>query len=346
MRFPLTFLVVMAHMVPFDTPPVVLNFNYNDIYTLLSELISHHIAKIPVSFFFIISGYFFYYNITNIKLDHYKEKLNKRIKNLILPYLAWNTIMLIAILFVKCIKENYFSYPTEQFTINIDYIFWEGPINYPLWYLRDLIVIIIVSPILFYFLKYTNYLGLICIYIIYLFYHSVIFPGLSMKSIFYFSVGIYLATRQIDFLAVTSKSKSLIYIISTILLLYCVLSNDSPYRELYSRLFLPLGVMSMVNIFTSLYKYEKVRHILLKLSSSTFFIYAIHEIFIINWIKGFIYRYEILSTGIGKIITYFIGPILCVAICLLLFQLMLEYFPKTLYILTGQRSRKNIANTY
>lgn len=254
--------------------------------------------------------------------------------------------MLIAILFVKCIKENYFSYPTEQFTINIDYIFWEGPINYPLWYLRDLIVIIIVSPILFYFLKYTNYLGLICIYIIYLFYHSVIFPGLSMKSIFYFSVGIYLATRQIDFLAVTSKSKSLIYIISTILLLYCVLSNDSPYRELYSRLFLPLDVMSMVNIFTSHYKYEKVRHILLKLSSSTFFIYAIHEIFIINWIKGFIYRYEILSTGIGKIITYFIGPILCVAICLLLFQLMLEYFPKTLYILTGQRSRKNIANTY
>lgn len=149
-----------------------------------------------------------------------------------------------------------------------------------------------------------------------------------MKSIFYFWVGIYLATRQIDFLAVTSKNKSLIYIISTILLLYCVFSNDSPYRELYSRLFLPLGVMSMVNIFTSLYKYEKVRHILLKLSSSTFFIYTIHEIFIINWIKGFIYRYEILSTGIGKIITYFIGPILCVAICLLLFQLMLEYFPK------------------
>lgn len=345
MRFPLAFLVVIAHMVPFHTPAVTISFEYEAMYTFISELISHHIAKIPVSFFFIISGYFFYYHTKNLELEQFKGKLYKKLRSLLIPYLAWNTIMLIANFTVSFIKERIFSYPAEPYTQNIYYIFWEGPINFPLWYIRDLMIISILSPILFYFLKYTKLPGLLCLYIVYVLYHSSIFPGLGMKSIFYFSVGIYLAINQIDILKFTAKNKVLVYLITFIILLFCVLSNDSPLRELYSRVFLPLGIISMVNLFAFLYKYENLRSKLLKLSSSTFFIYVIHEIFIINWIKGFIHRYEILSTGIGKIISYFIGPILVTVICLVLFKLMLKFLPKTLYVLTGHRSLRNITDT-
>lgn len=109
------------------------------------------------------------------------------------------------------------------------------------------------------------------------------------------------------------------------------------------RLFLICGVIALVNLFSSLEKRNYLPRHLFGLSSLTFFIYVIHEIYIINWLKGFFYKLPVYESGWVKIICYFIIPILCVAICILLFYLFKKMLPRfTAFILGGRSLIKKV----
>ena len=45
MRFPLIYLVVVAHLIPFTVQEVTFPATGNELYVLISELFSHHISK-------------------------------------------------------------------------------------------------------------------------------------------------------------------------------------------------------------------------------------------------------------------------------------------------------------
>ncbi len=131
MRFPLIILVVFSHMVGFSLPKVTLSANPHDIYTFVSELISHNLAKISVRFYFLVSGYFFFYKLRIWEWNKYSDQLKKKIRTILIPYLFWNAIIvLIGIL------ANHFA--THKMEIPSLYdTFWGLPADYPLWYMRD-----------------------------------------------------------------------------------------------------------------------------------------------------------------------------------------------------------------
>ena len=52
---------------------------------------SHVISRAAVPTFFLISGYYFFLN-TRFTLATYKDKLRKKIRTILLPYLLWNII--------------------------------------------------------------------------------------------------------------------------------------------------------------------------------------------------------------------------------------------------------------
>lgn len=101
--------------------------------------------------FFLISGFLFFNNI-----EHTREcypKMFRRIRTLLIPYILWNIIFVLWYWLFDCIPgisplinsnifEHFHSVPSSL------YFLFFNPASFPLWFLRDLILFVILSPVL------------------------------------------------------------------------------------------------------------------------------------------------------------------------------------------------------
>lgn len=102
-RFPLAVMVVFIHsfsMGDYDQPNWT-HLSGMDINVAKRILFSHVITHIAVPTFYLISGYFFFYKVTNFDFATYKGKLRKRIHTLLIPYILWNTLPILMVVIRK-----------------------------------------------------------------------------------------------------------------------------------------------------------------------------------------------------------------------------------------------------
>ena len=71
------------------------------IYDSIRIFMCHVISRAAVPTFFLISGYYFFYKIKDFTFDNYKDKLKKRIRTILIPYLLWNAIAISKIVILK-----------------------------------------------------------------------------------------------------------------------------------------------------------------------------------------------------------------------------------------------------
>lgn len=108
-----------------------------------------------VSFFFLISGFLFF---RNFDFSRIMEKYRSRMKSIVIPYLVWNTIYY---LFFVCITRipviaNAMNGERQAFgAAEYARYVWEG--YYTLWFLRVLIWMILLAPVLYLLLKRRKY---------------------------------------------------------------------------------------------------------------------------------------------------------------------------------------------
>lgn len=131
---------------------------------LLQDAISSKIARTAVPMFFMISGMLFFRNISC--LSDLWHKMKKRARTLLVPYLIAALFLpavyaLMSILpwtahFVNSSDSgSVFSFPFADMLMQL-YIATPGstvPVGFHLWFLRDLIVIVALSPVLYEFKK-------------------------------------------------------------------------------------------------------------------------------------------------------------------------------------------------
>ena len=95
LRFPLILLVVIAHYNVaergFTYHGVEYCIDRPDWFLWLTNLISEIMPKIIVPIFFIISGYLFFFR-GDFNGHVYRQKLRKRVRTLLIPYILWNLI--------------------------------------------------------------------------------------------------------------------------------------------------------------------------------------------------------------------------------------------------------------
>lgn len=113
-----------------------------------------------ISFF--ISGYFFFYNV-EFDRNIYIHKLRNRINTLLIPYLIWNTIAIIVLIAYNYFLKYVFPYAAKDIhysfanllncygyynTLLISETSFQTlcPIDYPLWFLRNFMIIVLCSP--------------------------------------------------------------------------------------------------------------------------------------------------------------------------------------------------------
>ena len=210
LRFPLIFLIIMLHCYSVQR----LEGNHEVFFKVIYPF-SLWLGETGVPGFFFISGYLFF-----ISKKTYWQKIETRVHTLLVPYLLWNSMLLILYF-----ATYFIGYPQEINGRNIadyqlfDYIrlFWDRgtydkgnfvPLLCPLWYIRNLLIMSILSPIIFILIKYTRELFLFAIMAWWLFtYHN----GFIPQTILFFSLGAYFSIYHINPLKTITTNKKLFF---------------------------------------------------------------------------------------------------------------------------------------
>lgn len=343
MRFPLIVLVVLAHSLSFGNVDVFSGNAGWNAYHFTSELLSHNLARLAVCWFYAISGYFFFYNLKdgNFNFKWVTGKWKKRVSGLLVPYLIWNLLLVLITflkewIFTKAGLGNNGEWEFLQQSGPI-YWLWKGPANFPLYFMRDLMIMSLVAPLWYLFVKWAKWPSLALLILVYV---SPLNPSLpAMRAIFFFGLGAWMGIWKINMLQICRKFRLSSAILALLLVVIATVFNSSKYHEWLLRAFYPFGMMTFMNICDRMASNEKRFNKLISLSGTVFFIYAAHEIFILGWTKGLCLR--IFGDGLaGSWISYFLVPVIVLAVCLLLYNIINRIMPRTLAFACGGRAKK------
>lgn len=102
LRFPLITGVVFIHCFgkPFDYGAIdFAHLSGMDFYNLFRVSISQVLTHVCVPAFYLISGYLFFIGLEEWTWNAYLNKLKKRSKSLLVPFLIWNTLCVLLAVF-------------------------------------------------------------------------------------------------------------------------------------------------------------------------------------------------------------------------------------------------------
>lgn len=109
LQLPLAIMVVFLHSFGLPSDVDIAGIDYTsltglDFYNLIRVICSRLLSNCAVPAFFIISGYYFFYDINSLGNNHksyFIGKWRKRLYSLLIPYLVWNTIYILYTFFIR-----------------------------------------------------------------------------------------------------------------------------------------------------------------------------------------------------------------------------------------------------
>ena len=359
LRFPLIVFVVYIHSFgkPIDFYAIDFsNLTSIDCYNLFRISISGVLTHIAVPIFFFISGFLFFNKLQEWNQSIYFNKLKKRIKTLLIPFLIWNTISILLkvqsmvrhdgldSLWSNIDGNNIIALYWNSEVWNLDRKDWLGfltpsssPYLVPLWYLRDLMVTMIMSPLLYYLFKYARVWGLVLLFFSYISLVGIKVPGISTTALFFFGAGAYFNLNKIDPTKFAWNYKNVFYGLA--FFLWLIVARFDGHNTLVGNLLYPFYIIiSSIAMFNLATSFVKSGHLFPRLlTQSTFFVYLAHTIMITE-ISSSVMR---LIFGEGNVlslsVTYLLAPILTVTICVVCYWILKKYLPKLCGIMTGER---------
>lgn len=360
LRFPLIVGVVFIHAFgnAFDYDAIDFsNLSGMDFYNLFRVCISKVLMHICVPTFYFISGYLFFKGLEVWDGKKYLFKLKRRICSLLIPFLIWNTISILMALQGEYRQEgwigiqnfisdnNYWHLYWDSNKWNLDRVNWLGgadfntsPYLYQLWFLRDLMVVSICSPFLYYLFKKTNIIGLLLLSFCYISGIFMRIPGFSTMAFLFFGLGGYLKMNNIDPTKCTYRLRYIFYMLAVILLIVLTFLNghDTKVGNLIYPFYVISGFISLFNLVTFIVKNDIVK-ISPFLSRAAFFIYLSHTIVVLKYSTFIVQMFLGDSNSFLLLLSYLIVPVLTVSFCLLIYYAMDKYMHRLCRILSGNR---------
>ncbi|MDE7385871.1 MAG: acyltransferase [Muribaculaceae bacterium] len=330
------------------------------IITFFSEVL----CRIIVPMFFLISGYLFFYRKDGSRFGFYTNQWRKRINTLLVPYLLWNLITLLFVIF-KCYGPLNFMFPrltADPITLKECFeAFWKfrpldvenatfyeppsAPIDIPLWFVRDLLVMMLFTPVLYRLLKIKVVGAIITLSLIGMFLTGIWTPystGFSLTAVTFFVAGCWLSIHHIDPISAIEKTSSINWICAVSAALYAIsagfeLDNvDNIAGIHFHAVSIVIGVVMLSTASAILNRHFKI-YIPSTLVASSFFIYGFHYI-LLSVIKPAIGRYITLETNTRWLVCYFLCIIVTLVVSVSAYRLCRLISPKFTGWLTGGRN--------
>ncbi len=343
MRFPLIVGIVMIHChIESDSLPAA---------TCFINLFHIGFCRPCVPLFFIISGFLFFRNGTSDRTT-YISQLRKRVPTVLVPYLLWNILALIWYVMVSR-GAIVAKIPTDNIFKFLQYIFWDQlgepcsfyyeppttPVDYPLWYLRDLIVMSIISPLFYVLLKGRKGIwvlgALLVCFVAGLGPHI---SGLEPVAVVFFGFGAYSGIHGLD--PVEACGRPTVFRATAATAIWtalCVASVSGPTAFIRERC-IGLGILCGVYALTcwASYMTDRRARIPALLTSSTFFVFGLHSLVIGPW-RSILSKVIIPDTSVGMILLYFSLSATVTAFCVASYWLLRRICPPIAKALTGGR---------
>lgn len=362
LRFPLTFLVVVIHSRGEVTH--VLDWSHltmADVCSLVKVFLSDGVAQIAVPTFFFISGYLFFYQLEKLDLSTYKRKLKSRFHTLFVPFVLWN-LLCIPLTMLVFYGESLggTSLPTKavDYWNNIPWghIFWDytshhaeypnllgmplllnGPVLGTFWYVRDLILIVLLSPVFYWFLKRTGKYGAMLLLLLLCFR---VWPYMTLRvQCLYFVLGGYWSMNKHNLYIENKVLRKLNYLLTVGLLLF--LTAVGSYEHFWGFQLITLYALSgMATAFCLAHRLLQHRpdfQFPKLLNDSSFFVYALHIEFSLP-LAFFVVKavFKHLPADL-LLFQYLLVPVVIYAISVGAYWLMQKLTPGFLRLLTGNR---------
>lgn len=350
LRFPLIIGVIFIHNYGIgEGTEFVYAQSHNSLFYITNQLFSQILGRIAVPIFFLMSGYLFFYK-TEFNLIIYKKKLISRIKSLLIPYIFWNTafvviyflvdkIPLISSFFQNSADYN-FRYFIECFVgkveenQNMSY-----PAAYQFWFIRDLIVMVIFSPLIHLLLVYSKKIGIIILGLFWYFGLTLPFLGVygfSSIALFFFSLGAYFSINRKNLVTICSVFGSYFYILYAILVFTDLITIGSDIHKFIHNAGIIIGIICCFNL-SSYFINCKGFKINTYLSKASFFVFAIHDPWVLSTLRKIINRLFYYRDDFSMVLMYLIEIVATIYLSLLIYKILKRTMPRFTAIISGGR---------
>lgn len=310
LRFPLALLVVLLHAEPMIdgwNPQNMLSDNIGaNIAGSVMYSLSHILAQIAVPAFFLISGYLFFKKLEKWDKSVWKRKLASRFWSIVVPY-----VICIAFFSAKHLISHYYAgdldvwlnrqggllnlfWSSEHWIAGHNNVFGQtimmsGPAAYHLWFLRDLIVAMLLTPI-FYLVfamrggnrRRWSVFWLIILGILDLSRVQTPVPGVNLSTFFYFGFGSFLSLNRIDLHRAFYKFRHILGALFILLYFFLVPLDGS--RSQIGTYIMPfenlIGVMCVINLASYCITTKLSIGIFYRYEKTSFFMFIIHPFFL------------------------------------------------------------------
>lgn len=331
-------LVVFLHAYNLDTKQngVILIFpkSYN---WFIQNLISNGVTRIAVPLFFIISGFLFFIKFDQ-NLPDFSVKIRKRIKSLFIPYVIWSLLGIILYLILQSIPATQ-SFFTKQRIVDYDIAtliktIFITPIPYQLWFIRDLFVIVLFSPIWYFLLKNIKWVVLIPVLLLWFYDFESI--NNSLEALLFFLTGSYIALYSKSTITFIGEQRALYFLFLWVVFLlakigFLYFNAATVFVILLHKISILTGVIAAWNS----YDYFNNNQSNSSWYGVTFFIYAFHEPVLTFFKKGLFFALG--KNEIQYFLVYFAAPILTICLSYMMALFFKKRFTFIYEILTGGR---------
>ena len=338
LRFPLIFLIILLHCYSVQRLE-----GSHETYFKVLYLFSLWLGETGVPGFFFISGFLFF-----LSKKTYSQKLQTRVHTLLIPYLLWNLMLLILYLIAWAV-----GYPQDingrnlsDYTF-IDYLrlFWDRgsydngnfvPLLCPLWYIRNLLIMSILSPILYYIIRYTREVFLLGITIWWLVsYHNAFIP----QTFLFFSLGAYFSILAINPLQMVEERKGPFVFLFAIFAVGDIISHTiygTPINLQIHRLSLIFNIPALLLLADYCVKHHYQNYQNQMLSNLAFIVFCVHYPIVVLLRKVCIAKFPE-ATDVFHIFLYFVCVIISTLLSIGIYLLLDKYLPNVKKILSGNR---------
>ena len=302
----------------------------------VQQFVTGELTRIAVPLFFAISGYLFFQNFSKPLIPFFQKKIQKRIYTLLIPYLFWSIFGIVSVYVMQQILPDS-SFPLKDLIANYDiqeilYAIFIQPVGtYQLWFLRDLFILVIFSPVIYWGIKHIRIIFLLGLFFLWI---NGIQYFVNIESIFFFTVGAYIALRYKDCLEANHLCPFVYYLLVCAWVVFCGVLAYYKLGYSYHCLGILLGIIVVWYSYDGVYSYLNRIKKLQEISTYSFFIYVAHEP-LLTGIKNILLSISNSSSMI--LIIYFFAPLITIFICLIIGKFFRMRIPKVYHIISGGR---------
>jgi surface polysaccharide O-acyltransferase-like enzyme len=352
LRFPLVFGVVLVHCGHREILES-LEWRQAGIHAfvpLVENFFSWVVGRVSVPFLFVISGFLLFANY-ELTRDCIARKLSRRVKSLVIPYVVWGVLAFIGIVVIQSLKPGLAQYfnPDQKLIAQYGILdFLNGFIgirgNYlydsPLWFVRDLIILFILSPIFFILIRRSPaVLILLAVAALWLFIPNLgpLRSGHGLDAFVFFTLGATLALKRLSFGWVDKYGK-------WILILFLVSTGLEAGFRMHGwfswqahRINLVMGIAALWYMSALALEWPRLHAALAGLSAYSFFLYAAHMPILLKVIRGSLQALFPFNS-VGLMAGYVLPPILGTALIMGAAWVLARWLPGLFRVLNGERS--------